>query len=59
MRDTILTVSGLTMRFGGLTAVNAVSFEAKRGDITAVIVRECGAVELWREGQEGPPPEAA
>ena len=30
-----------------------------RGDITSTIVRECGAIELWREGQEGPPPEAA
>ena len=37
MSDTLLTVSALTMRFGGLTAVNALSFEAKRGDITAVI----------------------
>jgi branched-chain amino acid transport system ATP-binding protein len=37
IKDTLLTVSTLTMRFGGLTAVNAVSFEAKRGDITAVI----------------------
>ena len=37
MTDMLLTVEGLTMRFGGLTAVNAVSFQAKRGDITAVI----------------------
>jgi len=37
MTDTILEVSHLTMRFGGLTAVNEVSFAAKRGDITAVI----------------------
>jgi branched-chain amino acid transport system ATP-binding protein len=37
MPDTLLTVSNLTMRFGGLTAVNAVAFTAKRGDITAVI----------------------
>jgi len=37
MSDTLLTVSNLTMRFGGLTAVNAVGFTAKRGDITAVI----------------------
>jgi branched-chain amino acid transport system ATP-binding protein len=37
MKETLLTVADLTMRFGGLTAVNAVSFEAKRGDITAVI----------------------
>ncbi|OYV38083.1 MAG: ABC transporter ATP-binding protein [Acidocella sp. 20-61-6] len=37
MGDTLLTVTDLTMRFGGLTAVNALSFNAKRGDITAVI----------------------
>ncbi|UFN50045.1 ABC transporter ATP-binding protein [Roseomonas sp. OT10] len=37
MRDPILTVDSLTMRFGGLTAVNAVSFAAARGEITAVI----------------------
>jgi branched-chain amino acid transport system ATP-binding protein len=35
--ETLLTVNELTMRFGGLTAVNALSFAAKRGDITAVI----------------------
>jgi branched-chain amino acid transport system ATP-binding protein len=37
MGDTLLTVTNLTMRFGGLTAVNALSFNAKRGNITAVI----------------------
>src|SRR3984957_8210170 len=37
MSDTLLSVAGLTMRFGGLTAVNGLSFEAKRGNITAVI----------------------
>jgi branched-chain amino acid transport system ATP-binding protein len=37
MHDVLLTVENLTMRFGGLTAVNAVTFNAKRGDITAVI----------------------
>lgn len=37
MDDTLLTVTNLTMRFGGLTAVNALSFNAKRGNITAVI----------------------
>jgi branched-chain amino acid transport system ATP-binding protein len=37
MTDTLLTVSALTMRFGGLTAVNSVGFSARRGDITAVI----------------------
>ncbi|HQT46871.1 MAG: ABC transporter ATP-binding protein [Acidocella sp. 20-63-7] len=37
MSDTILKVSDLTMRFGGLTAVNAVNFSARRGAITAVI----------------------
>jgi branched-chain amino acid transport system ATP-binding protein len=34
---TILTVAGLTMRFGGLTAVNNVSFTAQQGEITAII----------------------
>jgi branched-chain amino acid transport system ATP-binding protein len=33
----ILTVDNLTMRFGGLTAVNNVSFTARQGEITAVI----------------------
>jgi branched-chain amino acid transport system ATP-binding protein len=36
-REMILEVAGLTMRFGGLTAVSAVSFTACRGEITAVI----------------------
>ena len=36
-REMILEVSSLTMRFGGLTAVAAVSFAAYRGEITAVI----------------------
>jgi branched-chain amino acid transport system ATP-binding protein len=34
---TILAVDALTMRFGGLTAVNHVSFIAERGHITAII----------------------
>lgn len=34
---TILEVDGLTMRFGGLTAVNDVSFAAERGHVTAII----------------------
>jgi branched-chain amino acid transport system ATP-binding protein len=33
----ILQVEHLTMRFGGLIAVDDVSFEARRGDITALI----------------------
>ena len=33
----MLSVSGLTMRFGGLKAVDDLSFEAVAGDITAVI----------------------
>ena len=37
MSDPILTVEHLTMRFGGLVAVNDLSFEARRGEITAVI----------------------
>jgi len=35
--DPILVVENLTMRFGGLTAVNKLSFQAGRGDITALI----------------------
>ena len=37
MTDPILTVEHLTMRFGGLVAINDVSFHAERGDITALI----------------------
>ncbi|MGD0429832.1 MAG: ABC transporter ATP-binding protein [Acetobacteraceae bacterium] len=33
----MLSVTGLTMRFGGLKAVDEVSFEARAGEITAVI----------------------
>ena len=35
--DAVLTVEHLTMRFGGLTAVNDLSFTVGRGDITALI----------------------
>jgi branched-chain amino acid transport system ATP-binding protein len=35
--DTILSVEHLTMRFGGLVAIDDLSFTAKRGDITALI----------------------
>lgn len=35
--DTILKVEHLSMRFGGLLAINDLSFEAKRGNITALI----------------------
>ena len=35
--DPLLQVDRLTMRFGGLVAVNNVSFAAGRGDITALI----------------------
>jgi len=36
-KDTILKVEHLSMRFGGLMAINDFSFEAKRGEITALI----------------------
>ena len=36
-RDCVLTVDALTMRFGGLTAVDGLSFAANRGAITALI----------------------
>ena len=35
--NAVLTVDHLTMRFGGLTAVDDLSFKARRGDITALI----------------------
>ncbi len=35
--NTILSVEHLTMRFGGLVAVNDLGFNAKRGEITALI----------------------
>jgi branched-chain amino acid transport system ATP-binding protein len=36
-RPTLLHVNGLSMRFGGLLALDDLSFEARRGDITALI----------------------
>ncbi|MBV2144789.1 ATP-binding cassette domain-containing protein [Falsochrobactrum sp. TDYN1] len=36
-KETILAVEHLSMRFGGLVAINDLSFEVKRGDITAII----------------------
>src|SRR3954467_2635292 len=36
-RETLLRLEHLTMRFGGLVAVHDLSFEAARGDITALI----------------------
>jgi branched-chain amino acid transport system ATP-binding protein len=35
--DTLLRVEHLTMRFGGLTAIDDLSFAARQGDITALI----------------------
>jgi branched-chain amino acid transport system ATP-binding protein len=37
MSDPILAVEHLSMKFGGLVAIGDLSFEAKRGDITALI----------------------
>jgi branched-chain amino acid transport system ATP-binding protein len=37
LQDPILDVQHLTMRFGGLVAINDLSFTAGRGDITALI----------------------
>lgn len=37
MKSTLLKVEHLTMRFGGLVAVNDVSFDAMPGEITAII----------------------
>ncbi|MEZ7814290.1 MAG: ATP-binding cassette domain-containing protein, partial [Burkholderiaceae bacterium] len=35
--STLLEVKGVTKRFGGLTAVNNVSFNVNKGDILSVI----------------------
>jgi branched-chain amino acid transport system ATP-binding protein len=35
--DPVLTVENLTMRFGGLVAINSLSFNVGRGEITALI----------------------
>jgi branched-chain amino acid transport system ATP-binding protein len=37
MSDTLLNVSGLTMRFGGLLAVDAVEFGVRRDEVFAII----------------------
>jgi branched-chain amino acid transport system ATP-binding protein len=37
MREAMLTVSGLTKRFGGFTALNSVSFEVYEGEILGLI----------------------
>ncbi len=37
MSDTVLATSGLTVRFGGLLAVNEVSLECRRGQMTGLI----------------------
>lgn len=37
MSDTVLATSGLTVRFGGLLAVNDVSLECRRGRLTGLI----------------------
>ncbi|MBX3526458.1 MAG: ATP-binding cassette domain-containing protein, partial [Rhodoblastus sp.] len=35
--QTLLRVEHISMRFGGLTAVDDLSFDARRGNITALI----------------------
>ena len=37
LQPTVLRTEGLTIRFGGLTALNNVNFEVKRGEIRAII----------------------
>ena len=37
MSTTLLSINHLTMRFGGLTAVNDLSFDVRKGEITALI----------------------
>ena len=43
--DPILKVEHLSMRFGGLMAINDLSFEARRGDIRAQARGPAG--ETW------------
>ena len=42
----MLTVTGLTKRFGGFTALNAVSFEVKTGEILASSPHDHDAFDL-------------
>jgi branched-chain amino acid transport system ATP-binding protein len=37
MNDVMLTISNMVMRFGGITALNDVSFSLKQGEITSLI----------------------
>ena len=37
LSDPIVSIEHMTMRFGGLVAINDLSFQAQRGDITALI----------------------
>ena len=37
MSEALLKVSGLTMRFGGLLAVDSVAFEVKSDEVFAII----------------------
>ena len=37
MSETLLKVSGLTMRFGGLLAVDQVEFDVRRDEVFAII----------------------
>lgn len=47
MTDTLLQVSGLTMRFGGLLAVNNVSLELNRGEIVSDRPQRCGKTTIF------------
>jgi len=37
MSETLLSIKNLTMKFGGVTALNDVSIEVKKGEILALI----------------------
>ena len=46
LTDPLLKVEHLTMRFGGLTAVDDVSFDVGREDITALIGPKIGRAHV-------------
>jgi ABC-2 type transport system ATP-binding protein len=51
--DTAIEVTGLTVRYGGLTAVDGIDFEARAGQVTAVLGRNGAGKTSTVETLEG------